>query len=246
MSPLASESSRALSPMRGLMAAVIGPPGAGKSAVVHALAQVDGAVVFRLREAVRSYADVLGGVLASADPLGWVDLVAVGRVLDAAFIVGRFPTDDGPVLLDNFPGTAAQLDVLVDVATAAERRVVVLELRAGSAVVSARTAVRQVCPQCGPDEHHPATAAAGRPHRCAGCGAGLVRRDSDTPARHALRLARYRANAAEILERARRRQIPHVDAGCAPVLVRRSACFALHRLSHITMVVPTDLARSRS
>lgn len=248
MRPLVSESSLALSEMRGVMVAVIGPPGAGKSTVVSALARFEGAAVFRLREAVRTYADVASGVMPTTDPLGWVDLETVRRVLEVAFVVGRFPTGGGPVLLDNFPGTAAQLDVLIEVAATADRRVAAIELRADSAVVTARTAIRQVCPQCGPDRHYPAVAAVGEPHRCAGCGARLVRRDSDTPQRHALRLARYRSNAAEIVVQACRRQVPHVaiDAGRAPLLVRRSAQFALDRLNHVAMATSTNPARSRS
>jgi adenylate kinase family enzyme len=231
------------------MVAVIGPPGAGKSTVVSALASVEGTVVFRLREAVRAYADVVGAVASGADPLGWIDLGAVRRVLDEAFVAGRFPTGGGPVLLDNFPGTAAQLDLLIEVAAASGRRVALMELSAGSAVVTARTALRRVCPECGPDVHHPAVAAVGEPHRCAGCGAGLVRRDTDTPARHGLRLARYRDNAAEIVVQARRRQIPHVaiDADPMPVLVRHSAQCAVHWLSQTAMAALVDPAvRSRS
>jgi len=89
----------------GSLVAVIGPPGAGKTTVVTALAQPRRLPVFRLREAVIAYADRLIDLVPTTDPLGWVGVQAVDRILRASFIDGKFDTGIGPVLLDNFPGT---------------------------------------------------------------------------------------------------------------------------------------------
>jgi len=240
MRPLVSPLPSALPPVCPVMVAVIGPPGAGKSTVVSGLAEVDGTVVFRLREAVRAYPDVVGAIRSNPDPLAWIDGESVLRVLVEAFIVGRFPTGSGPVLLDNFPGTAPQLELLIEVAAAVGRRVALLELRAGASVVTARTLLRRVCPQCGPDAHHPAVAAVGEPQRSAGCGAVLVRRDSDTPLRHRLRLARYLDNASGILALAQGRRIPHlaIDADRPTALVHQTARSAVDWLTQTAMTPP--------
>ncbi|MGH3914007.1 MAG: AAA family ATPase, partial [Pseudonocardiaceae bacterium] len=106
----------------GSLVAVIGPPGAGKTTVVTALAKQRALPVFRLREAVIAYSDLLADLAPSTDPLGWVGVQAVHRILRVAFIDGRFDTGIGPVLLDNFPGTAHQLHRLAGVSAVIDRR----------------------------------------------------------------------------------------------------------------------------
>lgn len=192
------------------MIAVIGPPGSGKSTVVQALAQYEHAAVFRLREAIRAHSDVLSDLSPSTDHLGWVSNEAVARVLDAALLGHRLPASDGPILLDNFPGTATQLRHLARIAAALDRRVAILELRADAVTVAARVATRQVCPGCGPDPHAPAAPTASDPARCARCDGWLLRRDTDTPHRHALRLARFQSNRPKIAAVATRLRIPHL------------------------------------
>jgi len=112
------------------LVAVLGPPGAGKTTVISALGQSRSLPVFRLREAVNAYSDLLADLAPSTDPLGWVGVQAVQRILRAAFIDGRFRIGVGPALLDNFPGTAHQLHRLADVAAVTGRRIAILELRA--------------------------------------------------------------------------------------------------------------------
>jgi len=207
------------------MIAVVGPPGAGKSTVVRALALHGNATVFRLREAIRAYPDVLSGLPPSADQLGWVSDEAVARVLDAAFLENRFPGGSGPILLDNFPGNALQLRHLARIASALGRTMAILELRADTAVLAARVAGRQVCPGCGADPHAPAEPDASDPTRCARCRGALQRRDTDTPQLHARRLARYQRNRPEIVTVAGRLFIPHlvVHAGHPTPVVSRLA-----------------------
>lgn len=231
-----------------VLVAVIGPPGVGKTTVAAALADHGGVRVFRLREAVRARPEVLAGLAPSADPLGWVSLEAVRRVLRAAFMEHRFPLCAAPVLLDNFPGTADQLDSLAEVASLVGARVAVLELRARVATVVVRVAERRVCPTCGPDSHAPASPADTGADRCGACGGSLVRRESDVPRLHGLRLARYLSNATGIAGLAAERGIPYLTVSAehpAPEVVRL-ARDAFERLTSFTPAVSADRSGSRS
>jgi adenylate kinase family enzyme len=139
------------------------------------------------------------------------------------------------VLLDNFPGTADQLDQLADTAATTAARVGLLELRADAHTVVARVGQRRVCLACAVDPHAPAVPDADDPERCGSCGAVLARRDTDTPRLHGLRLARYAANRPEIAERAAEHGIPHlaVNADATVSEVSRAARHALHRLTEL-------------
>jgi adenylate kinase len=226
-----------------ILVSVIGPPGAGKSTVVAALATASGIPVFRLREAIRGRPDLLTGLAPSGDQLGWVSQEAVNRVLSAVLLERPCSTGSGPVLLDNFPGTADQLALLTELTSPQGWPVTILELRAGTPAVTARVAARRVCPHCGPDPHTPAAPVAGDGGSCAGCGGALVHRDTDTPSRHALRLARYRANAPGILAAASRLRLRLrvIDASRAPEVVTRAARAAVTELT-----TPTTVHRSGS
>ncbi|MGN9912670.1 AAA family ATPase [Phytohabitans sp. LJ34] len=216
-----------------VLVAVIGPPGVGKSTVVAALASAEGMPVFRLRETIRARPELLAGLGPSTDPLGWVSLEAVRWVLDATFVRGRFTFGAATVLLDNFPGTAGQLDLLAQTAQAAAARVALLELRADMATIVGRVEQRRVCLVCGPDPHAPAVAAADDARRCGSCRMVLARRDTDVPRLHGLRLARYAANQPEIAELAAECGIAHlsVNADATMSEVCQAAHHAVHRLT---------------
>jgi adenylate kinase family enzyme len=219
-----------------VLVAVIGPPGAGKSTVVRSLAAEVGLPVFRFREAVRARPELLAGLAPSRDPLGWVGLEAVRRVLRATFVDRRFGVGCSAVLLDNFPGTAQQLALLTEVGDAMHTRVTLVELTADPRTVMRRVAQRRVCLVCGPDPHTPAVPAADDPQRCRSCGAVLIRRDTDRPRLHAGRVARYTANRPEIAYSAAEHGIPHlvvnVDATVSEVC--RAAHHAVARLIEST------------
>jgi adenylate kinase family enzyme len=216
-----------------VLVAVIGPPGAGKSTVVAALAGEDGVSVFRLRETIRARPELLAGLAPSLDPLGWVSLEVVRLVLHATFVEDGFGLGCSTVLLDNFPGTADQLELLAGIAAATATRVVLLELHADARTVMARVAQRRVCLACGPDSHAPAVPAADDPYRCGSCGAVLTCRDTDVPHVHRLRLARYVANQPKVAERAAERSIPHLTVNTDATMseVRQAAYRAVHRLT---------------
>jgi adenylate kinase len=215
-----------------VLVAVIGPPGAGKSTVVAALANRGRLPVFRLRETIRTYPQLLADLAPSPDPLGWVSLEAVRRVLHAAFVEQRRAVGPSAVLLDNFPGTAGQLALLTEFAGLIGGRVAVLEIRAELLTVVARVAERRVCLVCGPDSHAPAVPADDDPEQCSACGTTLSRRVSDVPRLHGLRLARYAANLPEITELAAERGVQHLMVNADHELpeVCRLARHALNQL----------------
>lgn len=225
------------------LVAVIGPPGAGKSTIVAALAGVGGVPVFRLREAIRARPTLLAGLAPTTDPLGWVSLEAVRRVVHTVFIEDRFGLGASTVLLDNFPGTAAQLDLLAEFTARTGARLALLELEAQARTVVARVADRRVCPSCGPDPHAPAIPAADDPERCGSCTGRLARRETDPPRLHGLRLARYTANRPEIAECAAALGIVNltVNADASTPEVRRMARHALD-----TVTDPARYQGSRS
>lgn len=230
-------------PLTGaVLVAVVGPPGAGKSTVVRALAAEGGLPVFRLREAVRARPELLAGLAPSRDPLGWVGLAAVRRLLRATFVDGRFGVGFSAVLLDNFPGTASQLTLLAEIGEATHGRVALLELHADPRTVVGRVERRRVCLVCGLDAHAPAALAADDPERCGSCRTVLTCRETDLPRLHALRLARYAANRPEIAESAAGRGIPHlvVNADDTVSEVCRAAHHAVSRL-----IEPPELSGSR-
>jgi adenylate kinase family enzyme len=145
----------------------------------------------------------------------------VRRGRHAVFVDDGFALGRSAVLLDNFPGTAAQLELLGETAALTSARVVLLELHTTTRTLMARVAERLVCLACGPDPHAPAIPAADDLERCVSCRMVLARRDSDVPSLHRLRLARYRANLPEIRDCAARHAIPHLivnaDAGLSKV-----------------------------
>jgi adenylate kinase family enzyme len=218
-----------------VLVAVIGAPGAGKSTVVAALSSGRDVPVLRLRETIRCRPGLLTDLGPSTDPLGWVSEEAVRRVLHAAFVADGFGSGCSVVLLDNFPGTAGQLDLLAATAAATAARVALLELRADTGTVTTRVAARRVCAVCGPDPHAPAVPAADDRERCGSCRTILTRRDTDVPRRHTLRLARYAVNRPEIAKRAAEHATPHlcVNADAPMSEVCRQAHHALHRLTQL-------------
>jgi adenylate kinase family enzyme len=184
--------------------AVLGPPGSGKSALTNALSRSPDILVFRLRDFCltqeRRDPTLAGQLRNRPDPSGWLDDVAVGEVLAKAFREQWFPSRTARVvLLENFPGNARQVELLLGVLTRGDdlcQRLSAIVLLAPEAILRERVGRRRVCPTCEPDPHgdphRPAVPAASRPDRCAACGAQLAVRRGDAPDVFACRLARFR------------------------------------------------------
>ncbi|MFE0680645.1 nucleoside monophosphate kinase [Streptomyces sp. NPDC058961] len=176
--------------------AVVGPPGAGKSTLSGALADMWAVSVFRVREAAHSAAQrdpVIAAALESTrDPLGWLpDLLAhhlVREALDAS---------PNRAVLEGFPGNEYQARTLALYLRSLGRELSVIELTARPGTLAGRVARRRVCPSCdtcpgGP--RRPATASTTQPGLCSVCGTPLIVRDTDRGERAETRRARYSAS----------------------------------------------------
>lgn len=203
---------------------VVGPPAVGKSTVTRALTDRYGGRVFRLREfayEIRSRPGVNQRLFASDDPLGWLPEDTVAQVLRAAFVQGRFPAS-ALVVLENFPGSLAQLRLLASIADRLVASLMLIELTAGDDLLTIRSQAWRVCPTCEPDPrgdpHRPARGSGHEPHRCVGCGGELQLRWGDEPIRFAARLARFRDRIPAIRTDAKSLHLPYheVDATSDP------------------------------
>jgi adenylate kinase family enzyme len=182
--------------------AVIGPPAVGKTTLTMRLAESPGCAVFRLREHVPEV--ILAATAASAERLGWIDDVTIARALRTYFERVVADASVCSVLLDNFPGSATQVRLLLGVLRrlAPACALHAVELVAARRVREGRVLGRRVCHQCEQDPIHdpriPATAHPSDPQHCAGCGGILHPRRGDAPRLFALRTQRYAEQAIGI------------------------------------------------
>ena len=171
---------------------LLGPPGAGKGTQATRLSQA-----FRLEHL--SSGDVLRAQRKSGTELGrrvagYMDSGAlVPDEIIVAVMLARVPksSQDGGVLLDGFPRTAAQARKLDESLAAAGGRVdVVLSLLAPDEVIVERITGRRICPTCN-GVYHTRTL----PPRTAGVcdqdGTALIHRTDDTEAVVQQRLNAY-------------------------------------------------------
>ena len=220
--------------------AVLGAPAAGKSTLTRQVSAVTGATVFRLREFAQDYRRThlaAAGAFATDDPLGWLSDDTVAMLLDAAFRVP--PHGLGPtVLLENLPGNAAQLGMLLDRAAAIGGRLELVVLAAPDSVLAARARTRRVCPGCERDPrgdpHRPAQSVPHDPDRCRACDRRLAPRRSDEPALFQARLRRFRDRMPAIRAAAARRQVP-----CHPIDSTSDAAAAVTALVNLRRLAPT-------
>jgi adenylate kinase len=175
--------------------AIIGPPAAGKTTLTLQLGRLPGYRVFRLREHVPE--TMLAATATSAERLGWIDDLTVTRALRGYIqsVVGTGAVHT--VLLDNFPGSASQAQLLLAVLRklAPACAVQVIELIADPSTLQRRVRTRRVCHQCERDPIHdprlPAVPNPAAPRRCAHCNSILHPRRGDAPRLLAARMQRY-------------------------------------------------------
>ena len=93
--------------------AVIGPPAVGKTTLTMRLSASPGCGVFRLREHVPD--TILAATATDAQRIRWIDDLTVAQVvrsyLEQVIVDGAVCT----LLLDNFPGSATQVWVLLGI-----------------------------------------------------------------------------------------------------------------------------------
>lgn len=175
--------------------AIIGPPAVGKTTLTMQLGQVPGRRVFRLREHVPD--TILAATATSSERLGWIDDVTVARALRRYI---ESIASDGltrVVLLDNFPGSATQAQLLVRTLRKAAPACIVqpVELVATITTLYRRVRDRRVCHRCEQDPIHdprlPAATSSADPQRCATCNNILHPRRGDAPRLLRARMQRY-------------------------------------------------------
>ena len=218
--------------------ALLGPPAAGKTTITAAVCDGGGIAAFRLRDfalACRTYGWLPGDEFDRRDDLGWLTATTVASVLRVAFTERRFGRY-GPVIFDNFPGSADQLHLLHDISVACGARLGILELTADNTELCRRAIERRVCAQCEPDPlsdpHRPAHRSPDHPQQCMTCSGPLSQRPSDEPSVFRTRLDRYRARIPAIHAAAAALRLPlcQVDTQADARIVRQLAAAAVEVL----------------
>lgn len=186
---------------------IFGPPAAGKTTLTISLGQVSGRRIFRLREHVPK--EVLADTATSARRLGWIDEHTVTTALRTYFTKIAEDDDVHTVLLDNFPGSARQVDQLLATLWALTPcRIEAIELVANAEVLKQRARYRRVCHRCErdpiSDPRMPAVPSADDPWRCLRCDNLLHPRRGDSPSLFRARMRRYQQAADAIRDAFRR------------------------------------------
>lgn len=185
-----------------LVVPIFGPPAAGKTTLTMHLGMSPGRRIFRLREHVPK--EVLAATASSSERLGWIDEFTVDEALSVYFVGVQQDSDAHTVLLDNFPGTAAQVTQLLGTLSLLEPppHIEPVEVLTDAKTLKQRARARKVCHQCERDPIHdprlPALPSADDAWRCARCGGLLHPRRGDSPRLFKARLGRYHQTAAGI------------------------------------------------
>jgi len=180
---------------------LLGAPGSGKGTAAARLAERRGFVPV-------SSGDMLRDAVARKTPAGVAAQAYMSRgelVPDA--IVGRMIGDllqagppDAHYLLDGFPRTVAQLEMLEKaLADCGGAIAAAVLIEVGDALVTERIAGRRVCPAC-KAVYHVATLPPKRPGVCDACGGALVQRADDRPETIAQRLEVYHRQTAAVID----------------------------------------------
>jgi len=183
-----------------LIVPIFGPPAAGKTTLTLHL-QSPRRRIFRLREHVPQ--EVLAATATSSERLGWIDEFTVGDALRTYFHAVQEDSDVHTVLLDNFPGSASQVDQLLATLWTLMPRphIEPIEIMTDIRTLKQRAKNRKVCHRCErdpiSDPRRPAVASQD-PWQCAHCGGLLHPRRGDSPRLFKARLQRYHQTAAGI------------------------------------------------
>ncbi|MFR9675820.1 hypothetical protein [Streptomyces sp. TR02-1] len=201
--------------LSGPLVAVLGAPGTGKSTVTAALQSLpEKPLVWRLRDFAHDQAPttpwVDAAIRRSTDLLGWLSDEVADRLLAEALRGDYAPTPDRPVLLEGYPGNAAQAARMLQ-HLPGPSHLSVIELEVPDHQTASRIARRQVCPACdqaagGP--RRPAHPNPDRPGSCNRCGGPLQHRKSDLGTLTALRRSRYHHHALALRTYLCRHQVP--------------------------------------
>ncbi|WP_280443387.1 AAA family ATPase [Nocardia brasiliensis] len=183
-----------------LVVPLIGPPAAGKTTLATLLGNAPGRQIFRLREHIPK--DVLTATAVSSRRLGWIDDLTVAQAVGSYF--ATLEADTHTVLLDNFPGSARQVEQLLATLQplAPLCRIEAVEIVTDAKTLKQRAQSRKVCHSCErdpiSDPRLPAIATRDDPWTCAKCRGLLHPRRGDSPRLLKSRLQRYHESAPAI------------------------------------------------
>ncbi|WP_228791205.1 AAA family ATPase [Nocardia puris] len=181
---------------------LIGPPAAGKTTLAMVLGSEPGRRIFRLREHVPR--QVLSATATDSQRLGWIDEDTVETALRGYFTRVYEDPDVHTVLMDNFPGSASQVDQLVSVLRefAPPYHIEAIEVVTDAKTLKQRAHNRKVCHRCErdpiSDPRLPAIPKPSDPWACAQCGGLLHPRRGDSPRLLKARIQRYQNAAGAI------------------------------------------------
>ncbi|WP_054814088.1 hypothetical protein [Nocardia arizonensis] len=184
-----------------LLVPIFGPPAAGKTTLTMQLGSPPGRRVFRLREHVSR--QVLAATAVTPEQLGWIDDFTVVEALRRYFETVNAEPDIHTVLMDNFPGSAAQVDqLLATVWALTPCHIEAVEVVTDAKSLKQRSRNRKVCHRCERDPINdprlPAIPREDDPWQCARCGGLLHPRRGDSPRLFKARMQRYHQAAAGI------------------------------------------------
>ncbi len=185
-----------------LVVPIFGPPAAGKTTLTLRLGSSPGRRIFRLREHVPK--EVLAATATSSERLGWIDEFTVAEALRKYFNAAHEDPDVHTVLLDNFPGSASQVDQLLStlLVMTPPCHIEAIEVVTDIRTLRQRAKNRKVCHRCErdpiSDPRLPAVPSRLDPWQCAHCGGLLHPRRGDSPRLFKARLQRYHLTAAGI------------------------------------------------
>lgn len=180
---------------------LLGPPGAGKGTQAKRLAESRGLVQISTGEMLRAAADAGTPIGLKAKPI-----MDSGQLVPDAMIVDILhermlqPDCQNGIILDGFPRTVAQAEVLDSMLKAAGKKLdVVIRMVVEEDALVKRIAGRFSCAKCGASYHDKFN-----PTRVAGlcdiCGAhDFVRREDDKPETIHKRLEAYNAQTKPII-----------------------------------------------
>ncbi|MGY5310244.1 hypothetical protein [Nocardia gipuzkoensis] len=184
-----------------LVVPILGPPAVGKTTLTLAVGGNARRHTFRLRDQVP--ADVLAATAGTAGRLGWIDTDIVDQTL-RSYLHSIVQRDIDVVLMDNFPGSAGQVSLLLNALAHAApmARVEPIEMRAASEVLRHRARYRRVCQRCEKDPvadpRIPAKPSLLDDWKCSKCGALLHFRRGDAPGLLKARARRFDSSIDEI------------------------------------------------
>ncbi len=178
---------------------LMGAPGAGKGTQAGLLSR-------RFGWPKISTGDILREMAKAETPLGRLvrEVQSSGRLVSdeilAEIVRERTSREDcrNGYILDGFPRTVAQAELLLELARKQGKRLRVVNFAVGRDILLQRLSARLICPQCA-EIYNPIAQPPRRASQCDRCGTTLVHRADDEPEAIAQRLDVYQAQTERLI-----------------------------------------------